>query len=119
MQAAAPEALGAECLYSHCHECLEIPDACVKQFWPKAFRIVAPMAAIRVRASRAVLLLLGIPKGACSGVFIGENAHSVRGVALHLQENGSSSNLYTTNGQKASDSWAYGRIEAGTYYSSA
>ncbi len=37
--------------------------------------------------TRAYSLLLGIPMMACSGVFIGENAHSDRRPALYLQQN--------------------------------
>jgi hypothetical protein len=36
---------------------------------------------------RAFLLLMGLPKTRCSGVFIGENAHGDYGPGLHLQKN--------------------------------
>jgi hypothetical protein len=50
-----------------------------------------------ITGSRPYSLSMGFPKRAFSGVFIGENAHGGRGVALHPQGKWSSRNcMYLT-----------------------
>ena len=67
-----------------------------------ALQTAEKLASELCRDFRAVCLLLGIPKRACRGVLIEENAHWDRGPALHLQANCSSPGTIDSESTRAS-----------------